>query len=517
MQQQQKALLFLLLVGVNVCLGQVSIPLTKRTISLQGSTYNQDSVYTFDLVVNQNGQQITLNSIVDIQSASNFLIDQICNNCFNSKSTAQDAFVCGKSCSQPQSPADGTYHIIGGKISTVQYISLNIQARLSNYDISLQSVNDITQLKDNYALPTNKCYLDQVKAGLGFGAPALQAPTSPLSQIYEKLQVQNPGLDKQFSLFFNQEMGRLLIGKNEKFFQNGDLQTFKVTEDEEGQINFGVTLGPYINAKGLKDISTVDSTLPDAQSTSNLNTVYFDSTSKYIVLPLVVFQRLNKQIFSFNGCSADQSGNYICDCESSSSTYVPLIFSFINDPSKKTTENNSVKFTIQPSDYLEKINGGAKSGQCLLLITSADNSETKDFHFGTSFLQNYYSIYNFDKKLISMAPSHGFVPSELTLDNNYRIPFIIVGAILGFLLVILILCLLKGVKVPQEEPYSDYIKPHQTTTVSYLVRSPREVESIQQITKSIKSTAPIGTPIHARVINSAVSVGYPQQTYYAQY
>lgn len=122
------------------------------------------------------------------------------------------------------------------------------------------------------------------------------------------------------------------------------------------------------------------------------------------------------------------------------------------DPRKDTIVNNSAAFQIEPESYLEKINGGKSNGKCLLLIKPSESKETSDFTFGTSFLSNYYSIYNFERKEIHLAHSHGFVPAALAIDNNYRIPFIIVGTILALLLVLLILCLLKGAKVGEEPP-----------------------------------------------------------------
>lgn len=89
-------------------------------------------------------------------------------------------------------------------------------------------------------------------------------------------------------------MGRLLIGKSENFFQKGDLKKFKVIEDEEGELNWGIILGPYFTVKGSVDISTVDSAHPDTTSTNNLNYVYFSSVTKYLEFPLVIFQRLHR-------------------------------------------------------------------------------------------------------------------------------------------------------------------------------------------------------------------------------
>lgn len=90
-----------------------------------------------------------------------------------------------------------------------------------------------------------------------------------------------------------------------------------------------------------------------------------------------------------------------------------------------------------------------------MLIKGNDGDANLDYVFGTSFLSNYYSVYNFDDNTILLANTHGLVPSEMNIDSNYAVPFAIVGGIVAVGGTAALLAILTKVKAPTEAELKD--------------------------------------------------------------
>lgn len=291
-------------------------------------------------------------------------------------------------------------------------------------------------------------------------------------------------------------MGRLIVGNSETFFSKGDSKQISTVDTE----SWSVLVGPYLQLKNSNQISATADETPDVSSTKNLLTARFDATTKFIVTPHAVWDRLNKLLFQHNNCQADKKNNNICDC---SGSWVDIELDLVLNPVEETLNDNTAHLSIPVSSYLEKT---STSGKCLLLIKQWETDSNLDYTLGTSFLQNFYSVYDVDNSKILLADSHGFVPTAKHIDNTLLWVFVGVGIFLALLTIGILFAIFKRTRLTEEDlqilarrhPKEVPVKRN----ISYLVSSPREIESIQQITKSGRIQAPIGTPIHARVITS---------------
>lgn len=97
-------------------------------------------------------------------------------------------------------------------------------------------------------------------------------------------------------------------------------------------------------------------------------TANFDSTTKFNVIPLAVWNRLNRVLFVHNQCVEDPIKNSICDCHKSSSSWTSIHFDFVIDPRENDLTDNVKSFELHPDSYLEEISAGPNKGKCLLLI-----------------------------------------------------------------------------------------------------------------------------------------------------
>jgi len=85
----------------------------------------------------------------------------------------------------------------------------------------------------------------------------------------------------------------------------------------------------------------------------------------------------------------------------------------------------------------------------LFLVIHRAPQNTNEFYLGTSFLNIVYPTFNynddtvtFTKKFNIDSPANG-----LHLDDNYRLPIIIVGSLLALISVVALLAILKKVKL----------------------------------------------------------------------
>lgn len=201
----------------------------------------------------------------------------------------------------------------------------------------------------------------------------------------------------------------------------------------------------------------------------------FDSSTKFMVVPLAVWGRLNQAVFSHNGCSEDSLKNTLCEC---SGTWKTIEFDLVKDPSATTLDANVATVKLPTSSYLEE----TSSGKCLLLIKPRESDARIDYTLGTSVMQNFYSIFNLEKDSITLAISHGIVPARKSINNNFLIPFAIVASVLALLLTGILFAILRKVKLSQEDltnaSSEQKRQPPVQRNISYLVSSPREIESI---------------------------------------
>ena len=73
-----------------------------------------------------------------------------------------------------------------------------------------------------------------------------------------------------------------------------------------------------------------------------------------------------------------------------------------------------------------------------------------EYILGTTFLSKYYANFNLDDETITLSENKGLAASTLHIDDNYRLPFVIVGSILALALVGGLLLILKSTKAPSD-------------------------------------------------------------------
>lgn len=158
----------------------------------------------------------------------------------------------------------------------------------------------------------------------------------------------------------------------------------------------------------------------------------------------------------------------------------------MKDPSLTTLDKNVVPVKLSTSSYLEEIS----SGKCLLLIKPRESDSNIDYSFGTSVMENFYTIFNLEDNSINLAISHGIVPARKSIDNNMLVPFAIVATVLALLLTGVLFFILKRVNMTEED-LSQVTHTNQSSRVqqppiqrnlSYLSStSPRESGTLSQI------------------------------------
>lgn len=121
--------------------------------------------------------------------------------------------------------------------------------------------------------------------------------------------------------------------------------------------------------------------------------------------------------------------------------YSPLTFTF-----KGTEANSQFEAVFNPTDYIQKNNNG--DYELLFRFTQAPQN-INEFYLGTSFLNVVYPTFNYDDDTVTLAKKFNIdsPANGVHLDDNYRLPLIIVGSILALLSVVALLAILKKVKL----------------------------------------------------------------------
>jgi len=106
------------------------------------------------------------------------------------------------------------------------------------------------------------------------------------------------------------------------------------------------------------------------------------------------------------------------------------------------------------SDLLSNFHSLLLTFFALVLINILSSSprapqNTNEFYLGTSFLNVVFPTFNYDEDTITLARKFNIDSpvNGVHLDDNYRLPLIIVGSVLALLSVIALLAILKKVKV----------------------------------------------------------------------
>lgn len=164
---------------LSLCAAQISVPLNKKNIQ-DTTDYVQEAFYTFDLeFLGENNSQ-KLPTVVDLQEVKNWVVDSTCPNCLAKSANPSDSFSCGTTCGTEVSD-DPAIKLVGGKVRVNKHIVINREVSINEEIISLTQITDVTSLKDGNVVQTENLYLNQVKAGLGFGAEAGDDSKSGLS------------------------------------------------------------------------------------------------------------------------------------------------------------------------------------------------------------------------------------------------------------------------------------------------------------------------------------------------
>lgn len=147
----------------------------------------------------------------------------------------------------------------------------------------------------------------------------------------------------------------------------------------------------------------------------------FDTTTWYLSIPKQFFFNNIERLFPFSSrCQVLLEGYFICYCkEKFENDFPTFIFNFGDTPNKT--------LKILPTDYVQY--DSSEGNTCYVFYTI--NYDTEYWITGLNVLNNYYSIFDLEKKTLSFYPSS---TTETKGKKNFILTFLLVA---GFSLALL--------------------------------------------------------------------------------
>lgn len=171
----------------------------------------------------------------------------------------------------------------------------------------------------------------------------------------------------------------------------------------------------YIQTSGLSIIYGANK-----QEIKTKPKLIFDTTTWYLSIPKQFFFDNMELLFPANPrCQVQLEGYFNCYCnEKFEDDFPSFIFNFEDSP------NKTIK--IIPTDYIQY--DSSKGNTCYVFYTINYNSDY--WITGLNVLNNYYSIFDLEKKTLSFYPFLTVIPEK----NNFLLTFLLVA---GFSLALL--------------------------------------------------------------------------------
>ncbi|EAR91180.2 transmembrane protein, putative (macronuclear) [Tetrahymena thermophila SB210] len=376
-------------------------------------------------------------TVIDLESNVNYLLSR--QTQYNQVAVNPFAFDCTIPCAQGVEQT-GSFTVLGGKVTvnggTVLKGDAAIQIQDSEHKTSASVPLYVPGTVDPSTAAQESAIIQTFNSGLSFskGSNNVLAILKQSSKLVA---------NNAFSVYVHDTIAQLNVGGYREYFvqpSSTDLVIPTVNSN---------TWTVTINGIKIKSESQL-------QSDSQTLTAHFDLTSKYIYVPHVdavaisqtpafYYFMNSKQLPCFQPSSnLGNAYNYVCPADQfpGFDAYNPITFSF------KGQGKNSVSIVLQPTDYINKLDNG--NYELLFKFASAPQN-TGDFYFGTTLLKKYYATFNADTSTVVLRNRYDVAVGNLILNDNYRIPVIVVGLVLALLAVILLVfVILKRVEL--EEP-----------------------------------------------------------------
>ncbi|KAL4461994.1 hypothetical protein ABPG74_000839 [Tetrahymena malaccensis] len=416
----------------------LNIPLQSTSVfhkDANGVKQLVDEVLSADVDFTKQAQD--QRTVIDLESNVNYLLSR--QTQYNQVAVNPFAFDCTIPCAQGTEQT-GSFNVLGGKVTINGGSVLKGDAAIQIQDSDEKTSANITLYVPGTVDPSTAAQESTLIQSFNSGLSFSKGTNNVLSVLKQssKLVAKNA-----FAVYVHDTIAQLNIGGHREYFVQPETSDLVIPTVNSN------TWTVTINGIKIKSESQL-------QSDSQTLTAHFDLTSKYIYVPHVeavavsqtpafYYFMNSKQLPCFQPSSnLGNAYNYVCPADQfpGFDAYNAITFSF------KGQGNSNVVVILQPSEYINKLENGNYE---LLFKFSSAPQNTGDFYFGTTLLKKYYATFNAETSTVVLRNRYDVAVGSLNLNDNYRIPVIVVGLVFALLAVILLVfVILKRVEL--EEP-----------------------------------------------------------------
>ncbi|KAL4477109.1 hypothetical protein ABPG72_008843 [Tetrahymena utriculariae] len=376
-------------------------------------------------------------TVIDLESNVNYLLSR--QTQYNQVAVNPFAFDCTIPCAQGAEQT-GSFTVLGGKVTVNGGSILKGDTAIEIQGSEDETAANITLYIPGTVDPSTAAQESTLIQAFNSGLSFSKGTNNVLSVLNQSSKLVSKNA---FAVYVHDTIAQLNIGGHREYFVQPETSDLVIPTVNSN------TWTVTINAIKIKSESQL-------QSDSQTITAHFDLTSKYIYVPHVdavvasqtpafYYFMNSKQLPCFQPSSnLGNPYNYVCPADQfpGFDAYNPITFSF------KGQGQNNIVIVLQPSDYINKLEGG--NYELLFKFASAPQN-TGDFYFGTTLLKKYYATFNAETSTVVLRNRYDVDVGALNLNDNYRIPIIVIGLVFALLAVILLVfVILKRVEI--EEP-----------------------------------------------------------------